>query len=374
MSSFSVRPAFWLSLPIVAVTVLSVAVHETFGWPVALAVAVAGALAVGLFAENRLARLVAGLVRIAQGDRFASLPEAIGDGVVQRFGDAADAMRITLGRADKLAIDRDRKATESRLRQAGRVFITQRFQTAIGDVTSAFCGAGERIRHTAADLSARNREMSERVAHAAQSAEAAASDALQVAQAAGKVREIALQSGRQIDAAREAGEKTAAELSHADRTVHTLFDAAKQIDGIIRLIQSIAGQTSLLALNATIEAARAGDTGRGFAVVASEVKELAQQTARATDDIRKQIADIKSAVQQTVTAIDAVAQSVDTTSNVNRALTAMLEQQIATLDHIGDEANHVAHTVGKAIPDIQSAIADVAEASEAVLATADDLA
>ncbi len=76
-----------------------------------IGVAVVGALVIGLFAENRLSALIAGLVRIAQGDRFASLPSAIGDGALQKFDEAAEAMRRALGQADNVVIDRDRRAT-----------------------------------------------------------------------------------------------------------------------------------------------------------------------------------------------------------------------------------------------------------------------
>lgn len=369
----ALRPALWLAIPAFMAGLSALGLHAAFGWTASIAAAALGALIVGWFAEHRLTRLIGGLVRIARGDRFASLPTAVGDGSVQRFGEAADAMRSALSRADNVAIDRDRRITESRLRQAGRLFITRRFQSAIGDVMAAFTGAGERIRITAAELAVRNRDMADRVASAAQSAEAAAIDAAKVADAARGVREIVLQSSEHVEAARNATQRTARELRHADETVHSLFDAAQQIDVVIKLIQSIAGQTSLLALNATIEAARAGESGRGFAVVASEVKELANQTARATKEIREQIAGIQNAVKETASAIGAVATSVEATSAVNRDLNAILERQLAGLDHIGDEANRVAVTVAKALPDIQSAIAEVAQAGESVLGTADDL-
>jgi urea transport system substrate-binding protein len=368
------KPAFWLAVPVFIASQLALGVDAFFG-PVAGAVMAAlGALAIGWFAENRLARLVSGLVRIARGDRFANLPEAIGDGTLQRFGEAAEAMRATLGHADNLAIDRDRQVTESRLRQAGRHFITRRFQTAIDDVMTTFAETGERIRVTAADLTARNRDMSDRVANAAQSAEAAASDAARVADTAHQVRAIVIRSGGHVEAARQATERTADELRHADETVRGLHDAAQEIDVILKLIQSVAGQTSLLALNATIEAARAGEAGRGFAVVASEVKELANQTARATNEIRSQIVAIQTKVRETATAIAAVSSSVEATGRVNRDLNEILKQQLAELEHIGDEANRVAMTVASALPDIQLAISEVAQASESVLGTADDLA
>lgn len=368
------KPAFWVAAPAFLVAAATLTAGLVFGIFAGIGVAALGALFIGLFAENRLSTLIAGLVRIAQGDRFASLPTAIGGGALQKFNDAAEAMRTALGEADNVAIDRDRRSTESRLRQAGRVFITRRFQIAINDVMATFTSAGERIRTTATDLATRNRNMSDRVASAAQIAEAAAMDAAKVAKAAQKVRNIVLQSGHHVEAARAAGERTSTDLRNADITVRSLHDAAQRIDVVLKLIQSIAGQTSLLALNATIEAARAGEAGRGFAVVAGEVKELAQQTARATNEIRGQIVGIQTAVKQTAEAIGAVTSSVDATSLVNRDLNAMLEQQLIELDEIGNEADRVAVTVARALPDIQSAISEVAEASESVLHTADDLA
>jgi urea transport system substrate-binding protein len=366
-------PALWVAIPALAIAVAAAAVSANVSFRSGLVVAFAGALVLGLLVEYRLSGIVSVLVRIARGDRYANLPPAIGDGTMQRFDDAAEAMRSALVDADTVMVDRDRRVTESKLRHAGRVFITRRFQGAIGDVVSAVTQADERIRVTATDLAERNRDMSMRVSNAAQSAEAAADNAAHVAAAAHGVREIVLKSGHHVAAARDATERTVAELKHADETVRSLSDAAQKIDVVINLIQKIAGQTSLLALNATIEAARAGETGRGFAVVAGEVKELAQQTAHATGEIRTQIHGIQTAVQQTAEAIAAVSQSVNATSAVNRDLNAMLERQISELDHIGDEAAGVATTVSRAIPDIQSAIAEVAQAGEMVLGTADDL-
>jgi len=367
------RPALWIAIPALAIGVTATALAAEGGLRTGLAVACVGALALGWFVEYRLSGIVAVLVRIARGDRYAILPPAIGDGTMQRFGDAAEAMRSALVEADAIMVDRDRRVTESKLRHAGRVFITKRFQGAIGEVVHAVTAADERIRVTANDLARRNRDMSVRVSSAAQSAEAAAGNAAHVAAAAHDVREIVLRSGHHVAAAREATERTVAELLHADATVRSLSEAARKIDVVINLIQKVAGQTSLLALNATIEAARAGESGRGFAVVANEVKELAQQTAHATDEIRTQIHGIQAAVQQTAEAISAVSHSVNATSAVNRDLNAMLQQQIAELEHIGDEATGVATTVSQAIPDIQSAIAEVAQAGESVLGTADDL-
>jgi urea transport system substrate-binding protein len=367
------RPALWVTIPAFAIGAAAGLLGTQGGIKPALIMALGGALALGFLVEYRLSAIVSTLLRIARGDRYADVPQ-VGDGAIQLFRDAAEAMRAALVNADAVTVDRDRRVTESKLRHAGRVFITRRFQRAVGDVVHAFTEADERIHVTASELATRNEDMSERVASAARSAEAAADNAAHVAAAAHDVREIVLRSGEHVGAARKATERTIDELRHADETVRSLSGAAQRIDVVINLIQKIAGQTSLLALNATIEAARAGEAGRGFAVVAGEVKELAQQTAYATGQVREQIHGIQTAVQQTAAAIAAVSQSVSATSAVNRNLNAMLEQQIAELDHIGEEAAGVATTVSRAIPDIQSAIADVAQAGAAVLATADELA
>ena len=95
--------------------------------------------------------------------------------------------------------------------------------------------------------------------------------------------------------------------STANQTIGVLANATQQIDEVVGFIRTIAGQTNLLALNATIEAARAGDAGRGFAVVASEVKALATQTAKATEEISAQIAEVQSATRQAVDSVGAIA-------------------------------------------------------------------
>ena len=132
--------------------------------------------------------------------------------------------------------------------------------------------------------------------------------------------------------------------------MRNLGEAAGRIEEVIKLIQAIAGQTSLLALNATIEAARAGESGRGFAVVAAEVKELSRRTETATKEISAQVHGIQDAVKEAAEAIVAVDQSVAAMSHVNENVTRLMEQQVAKLDVIGTEARKVAATVGEALP------------------------
>ena len=115
-----------------------------------------------------------------------------------------------------------------------------------------------------------------------------------------------------------------------DQTIATLDSAAAEIGRVIDVIQEIAEQTNLLALNATIEAARAGEAGRGFAVVATEVKELAKQTALATDDIRRRIGGIQSSSKEVVGSIRQITQAIQRVSEESRTIAGAVEEQSIT--------------------------------------------
>ena len=368
------RPALWIAIPVFCVIALVMAIYMVWlSIPVALTAGLAGALAVGWFAESRLAAIIASISAIAGGDRYTSLPELIGDGAIQSFGDTAGKIRAALLEADTLVVDQGRRETEARLHHAGRHFFTGNFRRAVDEVVSAFTNAGERIRGTAAELAQTNKLMAQQVMTSSDAAAQAAEDVADVAAAARDVQALAVDSGRQVDAARAATTRTVTELARADETMRNLGMAAGRIEQVIKLIQAIAGQTSLLALNATIEAARAGEAGRGFAVVAAEVKELSRRTETATKEVSAQVHGIQDAVKEAADAILAVDKSVAAMSHVNENVTRLMEEQIAKLDRIGTEANKVACTVSEALPGIRSVVTDVAKAGDAVLTTADDL-
>jgi len=366
------RPAIWIAAPAFAVAAL--AVIASFGHVVvAFVVAGVGALLVGCLAEYRLRGVIASIDRIARGDRYTSLPAVIGDGAVQEFAGTAETIRAALIQADTLTVDQLRRETEARLHHAGRLFFTGNFRRAVNEVVAAFMSAGERIRRTATELGQSNRDMAQQVARASDAAARAAADVTGVADAARDVETLVMNSAQQVVEAREASKRTTVELTRADATMHKLAEAAQRIEKVIKLIQAIAGQTSLLALNATIEAARAGEAGRGFAVVAGEVKELSRRTGQATEEISEQIHGIQQAVKDTAEAIVAVHESVVAMGGVNENINRIIEQQIAQLGIIGREAMKVAAEVNETLPGIRSVVSEVESAGGAVLTTAEDL-
>ena len=165
--------------------------------------------------------------------------------------------------------------------------------------------------------------------------------------AAGLIRAIE-EARAEVESSAKVANRAAEQAGYAVDVAASLSDHAKAIESIVSLIREIAGQTNLLALNATIEAARAGDAGRGFAVVAQEVKNLAAQTARATDDIAKQIASIQSATKQTVDANGTIRETV-------------AEVQTAA-GHIREAMDNQAHTVSS----ITSAVDETALAADSM--------
>jgi methyl-accepting chemotaxis protein len=177
------------------------------------------------------------------------------------------------------------------------------------------------------------------------------------------------------DAAQVATDAVAAARATSE-TINRLGESSAQIGDVIETITAIASQTNLLALNATIEAARAGESGKGFAVVASEVKDLAQETARATEKISQQIAAIQSDTGQAVTAIDEISRIIEQISDFQTTIASAVEEQSATTA----EMNRGVSEAASGVTDIASSIASVAhgtassrEAVGEVARTAEDV-
>jgi methyl-accepting chemotaxis protein len=151
-------------------------------------------------------------------------------------------------------------------------------------------------------------------------------------------------------------------------TVGKLGDSSAEIGQVIKVITSIAQQTNLLALNATIEAARAGEAGKGFAVVANEVKELAKETAKATEDISRKIEAIQTDTKAAVDAIGSISAVINQINDISSTIATAVEEQNATTNEMSRNVGEAAHGSGE----ITKNIGGVAEASQSTARGATD--
>ncbi|CAO3428179.1 methyl-accepting chemotaxis protein [Azospirillum doebereinerae] len=334
---------------------------------VALTAAIGIAAALGLsvsIARGQIARplqrMTAAMTGIAAGDTAAAVP---GTGSADEIGDMARAVLVFRDalrhNQDLAAQERDAVAARQR-RQDALESLTRDFTAKIAGLCRTLNGEADRIRGNAEGLSDSARDASHRSATVAAAAEQATGNVHTVAAATEQmVSSIADISQRMTEAARIASEAEG-EAQRTNATVQGLAGAAERIGAVVKMINDIASQTNLLALNATIEAARAGEAGKGFAVVATEVKNLATQTAKATEDISAQIVAIQGETHSAVTAISGIVGTIERINGISASVSAAVEQQGAATREITRNVREAA----SGTQDVSQTIAGVSNAAD----------
>ncbi|CAO3352137.1 methyl-accepting chemotaxis protein [Azospirillum palustre] len=309
--------------------------------------------------------------RLADGDTAVVVPA---EGRADEIGAMASALVVFKGNAiEKRQMEEEQRNADLRVEeeriQAMRQ-LADRLEQRIGGILRTVTGEARVLQQAAkmmTDTADQTNLRSEAVAAATQQTSASVET---VAAAAEELSASVEEIGRQVSQSTGIAEEAVERARHANAKVDGLAAAARQVGDVVQLINSIASQTNLLALNATIEAARAGEAGKGFAVVASEVKNLANQTAKATEEISAQITAIQAATGEAVSDIQGITRVIESMNDIATGIAGAVSQQAAATGEIARNAQQAStgtRDVNHNITSVSAAAGETGTAAKNVL-------
>jgi methyl-accepting chemotaxis protein len=325
---------------------------------------------------NPINDMISAMATLAGGDSTVDIPalerrDEIGEmaQAVQVFKENAIEMErmVEKQKAAEQMAEEDKKRAMNKM--------ADDFESSIKGIVDAVAGAATEMQSTSESMASTAEETSLQSQAAAAASEQASCNVQTVSAAAEEMAASINEIARQVSHSATMAKEAVDEAKSTNASIQGLADSAEKIGEVVDLISDIASQTNLLALNATIEAARAGDAGKGFAVVASEVKNLATQTARATEQIAAQISAIQSATQESVTAIGSIDKKISEMDEVSTAIAAAIEEQGAATGEISSNCQQAAQGTQEVSSNIagvnQAATETGTAASQVLLATGD---
>jgi len=342
-------------------------------------VAIMGSL--GFIVRNRISNPVRGMTnamtRLANGDHNVEIPEAQSDDEIGAMRAAIEVFKTNA--YEMLRMQEEKIEAEHRIEAEKREAMRRtadEFQASVGSIVQLVSSASTDLNNSAAAMShtAENSlSLSAATAHASNDA---SQNVATVASATEELSSSITEIGGQVARSAAVASQALSEAEAASEKVQGLASAAEKIGQVIELITDIANQTNLLALNATIEAARAGDAGKGFAVVASEVKNLANQTARATEEIAQQISAVQTSTQESVDAITNITTVIRELDEIATSIASAVEEQTVATQEITRSvalASDGTQEVSENISGVENAAKETEEAATKIRSASSDL-
>ena len=326
-----------------------------------LAVAALASWGVVRSVARPLRGLTATMTRLAQGDLAVTVEGRDRGDEVGAMARALDVFRDHAEANHRLEAEaRAAAQTAAGERRQALAALADRFEAAVMGLVTGVSSQAAEMEQTGQTMSAGAHDVQSQAAAAAAAAEQTTANVQTVAAAADQLSASVAEIGRQVAEAARASTSASEATARTNRMVEGLAAAASKIGEVVGLITDIAAQTNLLALNATIEAARAGEAGKGFAVVAGEVKSLANQTARATEEISSQIGTVQGETLRAVEAIRAIATVIEQVRQISAGIASAVEQQDAATREIARNVQQAAEGTRQ----VSDTIAGISHATE----------
>jgi methyl-accepting chemotaxis protein len=340
-----------------------------------------GVAATVVYLTNRsivppILNMVDAMGQLAGGNHAVEIPATDKKDEIGLMARSVLVFKENMIKARELA-DKEAEAIKSRVARAARVNeLTVKFDEDVSMVLKSVASASTELQTTASSMTATAEETNSQATAVAAATEEASSNVQTVSAAAEELTSSISEISRQVAQSADIAGKAVAEADRTNATIQNLSSEAAKIGDVVKLISAIASQTNLLALNATIEAARAGEAGRGFAVVASEVKSLAEQTAKATDQISAQISSIQSSSGEAVGAIEGITATINQISEITSAISAAVEEQSSATQEIARNVQQAAvgtNEIATNVSGVQQAAGDTGAAAHQVLEASTEL-
>ena len=326
--------------------------------------------ALSLFVTRFIARMVSGMTgamtQLAQGDVSVIIPGADQRDEIGKMAEAVQVFKGNLLRIQQEQVTKIAAAEEERQKRERLLHLVNALQENVQNVVNAVSSSAQLMESNASNMLHIAEDTSRQVVAVVSTSNQASLNMQSVTDSANLLLNSVTMIEKRVASSADIATAGVREVERTNEVISGLSNAAQRIGEVVKLIGAIAGQTNLLALNATIEAARAGEAGKGFAVVASEVKNLANQTGRATEEISQQIIEMQSATSSAIDAIRTTGRTITTIHDtVDKIMHAVSDQRVSITEIVD-----VVHQTASGTAEVTQSITTVSQAAEKTGTTA----